>query len=190
MRMFDRMKDSISSVGTGVSQKVSYTTDTARLNSQIRNNDKEIEKLIYQVGLKCVQLHLDDTDSGYEELFTQIRSLQRANVEHQAEIQRLTEELETQEQIRQQEIKERQAQREQEYRKKEELKKQQREAAKKERVEMTRQAQQERQDAVQKGSEETTKLCQNCKQRSDVDSRFCVYCGMPFPESDELSREC
>ena len=93
MRLFDKMKSSISSAGTGVSQKISYTTDTAKLNSQIRNNDKEIEKLTYQVGLKCVQVHLNDTGSEYEELFAQIRSLQETNAAHQAEIQRLTEEL-------------------------------------------------------------------------------------------------
>lgn len=183
MRLFDKMKSSISSAGTGVSQKISYTTDTAKLNSQIRNNDKEIEKLTYQVGLKCVQMHLNDTGSEYEELFAQIRSLQETNAAHQAEIQRLTEELKALEQLRQQEMKERQEQREQEYNEKERLKKQQiqqRQAEEQERAEMARQAEQEKQAAIQDRLDKTTKLCKNCNQRNDLDSKFCVNCGTPF----------
>lgn len=113
MKFFDKMKDSISLAGTGVSQKVSCTADTMKLNSQIRNNDKKIEKLVYQVGLKCVQLHLDNPSSEYEELFGQIRHLQELNKTHQEEIKRLSEEWELQEQLRQQEIKDRQAESEQ-----------------------------------------------------------------------------
>ena len=79
MKFFDKMKNSVSAVGTEVSQKVSYTADTIKLNNQIHNNDKEIEKLVYQTGLKCVKLHLDSKNSEYEELFVQIRQLQELN---------------------------------------------------------------------------------------------------------------
>lgn len=151
MNFFNRMKDSISSAGTGVSQKVSYTTDTVKLNNQIRGNEKEIEKLVYQIGQKCVHLHLNDTDSEYEELFKQIRQYQEANSAHRAEIQRLGEELKIQEQMRQQELKEKQERREQ-----------------------------EQQADMQKQLDETTKLCKSCNQRSDLDAKFCVFCGEPF----------
>ena len=86
MKFFDKMKDSVSAVGTGVSQKVSYTADTIKLNNQIHNNDKEIEKLVYQIGLRCVKLHLDNQNSEYEELFVQIRHLQELNKTYQEEL--------------------------------------------------------------------------------------------------------
>lgn len=86
MKFFDKMKDSVSSVGAGVSQKVSYTADTIKLNNQIHNNNKEIEKLVYQTGLKCVKLHLDNQNSEYEELFVQIRHLQELDKTYQEEL--------------------------------------------------------------------------------------------------------
>lgn len=181
MNFFNRMKDSISSAGTGVSQKVSYTADTVKLNNQIRGNEKEIEKLIYQVGQKCVQLHLNDTDSEYEELFGQIRQYQAANSAHRAEIQRLEEDLKRQEQMRQQELKEKQERREQEKREREELKQQQIQKRQEQAwAETNKQMYQEQQAGMQNQLDETTKLCKNCNQRSDLDARFCVFCGEPF----------
>lgn len=103
MKFFDKMKDSVSAVGTGVSQKVSYTADTIKLNNQIHNNDKEIEKLVYQIGLRCVKLHLDNQNSEYEELFVQIRHLQELNKTYQEELkareQSRLNELETKHQV-------------------------------------------------------------------------------------------
>ena len=103
MKFFDKMKDSVSAVGTGVSQKVSYTADTIKLNNQIHNNDKEIEKLVYQTGLRCVKLHLDNQNSEYEELFVQIRHLQELNKTYQEELkvreQSRLNELETKHQV-------------------------------------------------------------------------------------------
>lgn len=186
MNFFNRMKDSISSAGTGVSQKVSYTADTAKLNNQIRSNEKEIEKLIYQVGQKCVQLHLSDTDSEYEELFAQIRQYQASSHAHQAEIQRLTEELKIQEQLRQQELKEKQERREQELQERKDLKQQQlqkRQEQEQMQAEMNKKAQLDRQLEIQKQLDETTKLCKNCSQRSDLDAKFCVFCGEPFTDA-------
>lgn len=144
MKFFDKMKDSVSAVGTGVSHKVSYTADTIKLNNQIHNNDKEIEKLVYQTGLKCVKLHLDNQNSEYEELFVQIRHLQELNKTYQ-------EELTAREQSRLNELE-------------------------------TRRQVQEVPQECQEQIDEKTKLCQNCNKRNDIGSKFCVYCGMAFPE--------
>ena len=112
MSFFDRMKDSLSVAGAEVSQKVSQTSDTLKWNNQIRNNEKEIEKIIYQVGAQCVKNHLSETETEYEALFSQIRRYQAENQHLQEQIQALNEACERQTQNRQQEMKERQEQRE------------------------------------------------------------------------------
>lgn len=106
-------------------------------------------------GLKCVQLHLHEIDSEYEELFVKIRELQSSSQDYQSEIQRLTKELEEKEQLRQQEMKDRQEQRERE---------------RKERAEMKQEL------------GETVKICPQCGQKNEADSAFCVYCGNSLPE--------
>lgn len=82
MSFFDRMKDSVTLAGVGASKKVSCTADTIKLNNSIRDNEKEIEKLTYQVGVKCVEQHLRDENSEYEELFSQIRRYTGQKTKH------------------------------------------------------------------------------------------------------------
>ena len=180
MGFLDRVKETVSSAGTGVSQKVSYTTDTMKLNNQIRSNEKEIEKLIYQVGQKCVQLHLHETDSEYEELFVQIRELQSSSQNHQAEIQRLTKELEEKEQLRQQEMKDRQEQWERERKERAEMK--QAEALERARQqEIQKETPKKMEQEIQQELDETAKICPICGQKNEADAAFCVYCGNILP---------
>ena len=40
---------------------------------------------------------------------------------------------------------------------------------------------------MQRILDETTKICEKCKMRNDLDARFCVYCGNPIiPEESEI----
>ena len=52
MAFFDRMKDSLTTAGQEVSQKAKNATENVRLGNLIKNNDKMVDKLLYQVGLK------------------------------------------------------------------------------------------------------------------------------------------
>ena len=113
MGFFDRMRDSVSAAGTEVNQKVSCAAETMKLNNQIRNNDKEIDKLIFQVGKRYVEEHLMDQGDIYEESEEQTR-------------------------MRRQEMKEKQEQRERERREKEALKQQRAEAAREQWAEKAR----------------------------------------------------
>lgn len=69
MALFEKMKDSISVAGQGVSQKAKSATESVKLNNQIKSNERMLEKLTYQVGVQCVKNHLQDAESEYGELF-------------------------------------------------------------------------------------------------------------------------
>lgn len=179
MSFFDRMKDSVTLAGVGASKKVSCTADTIKLNNSIRDNEKEIEKLTYQVGVKCVEQHLRDENSEYEELFSQIRRYRAENEAHRAEIRRLADDYEEQMQKHQQEMRERQEQREQERIQKEELKQKQ--------AEIERQQESKRQQEIQRKLDESTRICRQCNQRNELDARFCVYCGKPMLSEEPIA---
>ena len=180
MSFFDRMKDSVSLAGVGASKKVSCTADTIKLNNSIRDNEKEIERLTYQVGVKCVEQHLKDENSEYEELFSQIRRCHAENEAYRAEIQRLADDYEEQMRKHQQEMRERQEQRARERIQKEELKQKQ--------AELERQQELEREQEIQRKLDESTSVCRKCNQRNDLDARFCVYCGNPIlPEEPTVA---
>ena len=179
MSFFDYMKVSVSLAGLGASQKVSCTADTMKLKNEIRENEKEIERLTYEVGRRCVERHLPEENSEYEELFLRIRRCQAENEDHRAEIQRLAEAYEKDMKKRQEQMKYRQEQREKERLQKEEAKQKQEEFQREQEV--------KKQQEMQRILDETTKICEKCKMRNDLDARFCVYCGNPIiPEESEI----
>lgn len=90
MALFNKMKDSISMAGQGVSQKAKSTTESIRIGNQIKANDRMIEKLTYQVGVQCVSRHLNDSNSEYADLFAEILRLRQENQRYQTELQQLT----------------------------------------------------------------------------------------------------
>ena len=70
MAFFDRMKDSLTTAGQEVSQKAKNATENVRLGNLIKNNDKMVDKLLYQVGLKYYEAHGQE-----EQLQTNVRSV-------------------------------------------------------------------------------------------------------------------
>ena len=69
MAFFDRMKDSLTTAGQEVSQKAKNATENVRLGNLIKNNDKMVDKLLYQVGLKYYEAHGQEEGTEYQELF-------------------------------------------------------------------------------------------------------------------------
>lgn len=90
MALFEKMKDSISVAGKGVSHKAKTATESAKINNQIRANERMIEKLTYQVGVQCVEQHISEENSEYAELFKEILRLREENREYQSELQKIT----------------------------------------------------------------------------------------------------
>lgn len=92
MAMLDKMKDSINAAGQGISTKIKDGLESERISAKIRDDEKMIEKLIYQVGVQCVKRHAEETGTEYEELFAEIRRL-RAQIEKEKEELRLATEV-------------------------------------------------------------------------------------------------
>lgn len=90
MALFDKMRDSISIAGQGVSQKAKTATESVRIGGLIKNNERMIEKLTYQVGVQCVSKYINDTDSEYKELFAEILRLRDENQRYRIELQQAT----------------------------------------------------------------------------------------------------
>lgn len=87
MAFFDKMMDSISIAGQEVSQKAKTATENVRIGNQIKANERMIEKLTYQVGLRCVEKYVNDSDSEYKDLFAEILRLRKENMDYRAELQ-------------------------------------------------------------------------------------------------------
>ena len=81
------MMDSISIAGQEVSQKAKTATENVRIGNQIKANERMIEKLTYQVGLRCVEKYVNDSDSEYKDLFAEILRLRKENMDYRAELQ-------------------------------------------------------------------------------------------------------
>lgn len=92
MAMLDKMKDSINAAGQGISTKIKDGLESERISAKIRDDEKMIEKLIYQVGVQCVKRHAEEMGTEYEELFAEIRRL-RAQIEKEKEELRLATEV-------------------------------------------------------------------------------------------------
>ena len=87
MAFFDKVRDSLTVTGQGVTQKAKTAAETMKLNTQIKGNERAMEKLIYQVGLQCVELHIQKNDTEYEKLFQEIRRLRKENAELQKQVE-------------------------------------------------------------------------------------------------------
>lgn len=177
MSFFDRMKDTFSVAGAEMNQKVSYTTETMKLNNQIRNNNKKIEDLVYQVGKMYVEQHLMEDENECSALFIQIRKYKNENEIFRETIQRLSQECEEETNRRQEKLKEKQ---------------EQLERNRKERKEVGESLEFRSKEAVEhEFSEEVniteninkmTKICNKCSQENDEDALFCIYCGTSLKE--------
>ncbi len=149
MGIFDRVKEVIT---VDISEKISYGNSIRKLSGEITSNESTIKSLINQVGVRCVEKHINETDSEYGDLFSEILKLRESNQKLAEEIQRLKEQQAEEERQRQQAREEMQ------------LAKQQK---------MYEQAQ-------ASPTESGGKFCKKCGGRNDVDAAFCVHCGNPF----------
>ena len=193
MGFLDKMKSSVS----GVSAQQRYASNIRKINAQIQSNEKEIERLTMQVGIQCVNLHLEEPGTEYENLFAVIRQYQSENRAAEEKIQHLREQQEEEEFARQQALQEKEEadrlarQQAQEAR---EATRQQAQAEK-EAARMQVQAEMEAREAahqreleMQVQADAESKVCPGCGGRNDLDSMFCVHCGNPLSKEPEMAQ--
>lgn len=205
MGFLDKMKSSVS----GVSAQQRYASNIRKINAQIQSNEKEIERLTMQVGIQCVNLHLEEPGTEYENLFAVIRQYQSENRAAEEKIQHLREQQEEEEFARQQALQEkeeadrlarqqaqeaREATRQQAQAEKEAARMQvqaemeDREAAHQRELEFARQQELKRQQEMQVQADAESKVCPGCGGRNDLDSMFCVHCGNPLSKEPEMAQ--
>lgn len=149
MGILDRVKEVIT---VDISEKISYGNRIRNLSGEISANESTIKNLINQVGLRCVALHINETDSEYGDLFRKILELRKCNSTLTEQIQILKKEQEEEEKKRQQ------------MREETQLAKQQ------------KKKEQTQDSSVKKNG----KACTQCGKDNDEDAAFCVHCGNPF----------
>lgn len=89
MDIFDKVKDTITETSQDVVQKARDTSESMKLNTLNKTKEKEIEKVIYQVGIKYYMDYRNKHDLEFEELFQQIEKLQMEIEENKQTIERL-----------------------------------------------------------------------------------------------------
>lgn len=194
MGFLDKMKSSVS----GVSAQQRYASNIRKINAQIQSNEKEIERLTMQVGIQCVNLHLEEPGTEYENLFAVIRQYQSENRAAEEKIQHLREQQEEEEFARQQALQEKeeadrlarqQAQEAREAtRQQAQAEMEAREAAHQRELEFARQQELKRQQEMQVQADAESKVCPGCGGRNDLDSMFCVHCGNPLSKEPEMAQ--
>ena len=76
MGFFDNLKSSLTETGQNLSQKAKDTTEIFRLTNLNKTKEKEIEKVIYQIGSTYYANYRDECVEKMPELAAQIKSLQ------------------------------------------------------------------------------------------------------------------
>ena len=76
MGFFDNLKNSLTETGQDLSQKAKDTTEIFRLTNLNKTKEKEIEKVIYQIGSTYYANYRDECMEKMPELAAQIKSLQ------------------------------------------------------------------------------------------------------------------
>lgn len=94
MGFFDNLKSSLAETGQDLSQKAKDTTEIFRLTNLNKTKEKEIEKVIYQIGSTYYANYRDECMEKMPELAVQIKSLQDEIAANKEMIEKLsTEEI-------------------------------------------------------------------------------------------------
>ena len=76
MGFFDNVKNSFTETSQDLTQKAKDTSEIFRLNNLNKTKEKEIEKVIYQIGVAYYSNAMDECSARFPELTAQVRTLQ------------------------------------------------------------------------------------------------------------------
>lgn len=172
MSIFDTVRDSVAAIG--VSQKVSYATSTMKLNSMIKNKERDIDMITCAIGRDYVNRHLDETGGEFDTQLQAIRDMKEEINQYWQQLDQLKAE---QEEARVRVQEDRQA-REEERSAKEKVCRQQAY------TEFQAQTAYESPDSPKVAAFQTGakagRFCTCCGGANDSDSKFCIHCGKPL----------
>lgn len=90
MGFFDNVKNSLTETSQDLTKKAKDTTEIFRLNNLNKTKEKEIEKVIYQIGLAFYSNKKDECTVMFPELIAQIEMLQDEIAENKETIEKLS----------------------------------------------------------------------------------------------------
>ena len=76
MGFFDNVRSSLTETSQDLTQKAKDTTEIFRLGNLNKTKEKEIEKVIYQIGLKFYSEQQEECMEKFPELTMQLKTLQ------------------------------------------------------------------------------------------------------------------
>ena len=76
MRFFDKVKESIIESTQDVSKKVKDTTETMKLQNENKEKGKEIEKMIFQIGMQYFASFPEECEKLFPEITGKIKEAQ------------------------------------------------------------------------------------------------------------------
>ena len=80
MGFFNDLKETVTDTGKGISNKAKQVSDNAKLNNQIKANEKSIESLTMQIGTRFLEkLGEGEPETDYSDLVDEIRRLKEEN---------------------------------------------------------------------------------------------------------------
>ena len=91
MGFFDNVKNSFTETSQDLTKKAKDTTEIFRLNNLNKTKEKEIEKVIYQIGLAFYSNKKDECTAMFPELMAQVETLQKEIAENKETIENIRE---------------------------------------------------------------------------------------------------
>ena len=90
MGFLDNVKNSLTETSQDLTKKAKDTTEIFRLNNLNKSKEKEIEKIIYQIGLAFYSNKKDECTAMFPEFVAQVETLQKKIAENKETIERLS----------------------------------------------------------------------------------------------------
>lgn len=90
MGIFDDLKSTLTETSQELTQKAKETSEIYHLNNGIKAKEKEIEKLMTQIGMAFYSTYKEECENLFPELANQVSTLQKEIAENKEAIEKLS----------------------------------------------------------------------------------------------------
>lgn len=91
MAFFDRLKKDLTTAGQMTAEKAKKAADLFALKEQIRQDKLEIRDLTNKIGQIYIELHRDDYEKDFEDVFTALGAIEESLAQKEKELELLNE---------------------------------------------------------------------------------------------------
>ncbi|MDD7114088.1 MAG: zinc-ribbon domain-containing protein [Lachnospiraceae bacterium] len=93
MAFFDKLKKDLTAAGQLTAEKAKKAADILALKEQIRQDKLEIRDLTNKIGQIYIELHRDDYEKDFEDVFTALGSVEESLAQKEKELKLLNEKI-------------------------------------------------------------------------------------------------